>query len=72
MVTEKMKEFDDTLYKWTKSLTGVEKRELLDCGGGVFLGLRQLRVEEDFLDACLEYWTHGITFSGSMGARCVP
>jgi len=50
-----MKKFDDSLVAWNRSLSGLEKRDLHDCGVGSFLGLRQVKLEVDFLDACLKF-----------------
>jgi len=48
--------FDELVRDWTKSLTSAEKESLAGDGTKIFLGLRQLKLEIDFLDACLAFW----------------
>ncbi|KAK9689499.1 hypothetical protein RND81_09G063200 [Saponaria officinalis] len=51
-----MERFDANVRRWTDALGNAERTILRNIGVGVFLGFRQLRVEPDFLDACLKFW----------------
>ena len=48
--------FDALLKSWLAGTSPTMKDSLKRYGFGAFLSIRQYRVEEGLLDACLDYW----------------
>ena len=51
-----MDRFDALLKVWLQETDNLTKSSLKNYGFGAMLAVRQHRVEESFLDACLDAW----------------
>ena len=55
-----MDRFDALLRAWLLGTDKLVKSSLKNYGFGAMLAIRQHRVEESFLDACLDIWDPGV------------
>ena len=51
-----MESFKSKLLGWTSKLDRKERNVVNANGAGIFINLKQVKIETQFLDACLDSW----------------